>query len=841
MGRRPIARLIASLGILLLGGVAAQRLDIAYLPSSSFPELSVRLRLLQGTDVADLTRRWIVPLEASIRAVGEVRGVAGEVNSDGGWFRVRLRPGTDAERKAARLESELSMLRRDLPDGANLSVQPAGQGAGEDAVLWLGDAGEDAGARRPVERSFVEAVRSLPEVRSVEVAGESLRELEVSPKDATGSAALRRAIARRLATRRLGETQAAGRRLPVLLRGPRDFPLGELPIRHGEAVLPLSALADLRLGHRDAAMVARLDGRRGRMLVIDREYEFSPLALERSLGRLLRDFGLEGRARLLINKAEPLRQLLERLAAGALVAILAAAGLAWILGGWRAALVQALALPVALAAALNAFRLVDIPLDVTTLPALAVALGCGLFFLALRSGPEAAVTAPTYAVSAALVPVTVALAGGALAPLLAAPARAFVVAQVAAVLALWILPLPPPAEVPPAGVARLLRFALRNPWVLILGAVTGTYALFVFFGTTLAPRPGSLSPSFGDLGVELRFAEGTTPAQAEEQIAVVESHLSGQEEITEHFSRIGRRWGVIIARVRPEARRLSHLRRLAARLGYQLNSVGASARVVPLAGGSRRNAAPLQFTDDIEDRAEADEASTFYRLILRSTDLEVLRATHARLVEKISTVKQGWWQITYTQIRSDWGSPSTRVELVPRAGVTPGEAARAVEALHARAAQPRASPLAGDGDLYLRVADQRSPRSPEDVPQRAELLGLQTTAAGTAFAPAALFEVREVLASPSVKRQAGRFVLPVTVQIQGSVAALRRGRLWDVYRSVRTLPLPAGCDLELPKLNPYAWGPDRLRLLGIAGAFPLLVLALAICRLNSIRVGLVAL
>ncbi|MCP4662539.1 MAG: ABC transporter ATP-binding protein, partial [bacterium] len=233
--------------------------------------------------------------------------------------------------------------------------------------------------------------------------------------------------------------------------------------------------------------------------------------------------------------------------------------------------------------------------------------------------------------------------------------------------------------------------------------------------------------------------------------------------------------------------------------------------------------------------------STFYRLILRSTDLEVLRATHARLVEKISTVKQGWWQITYTQIQSDWGSPSTRVELVPRAGVTPDEAVRAAEALKARAAQPWASPLPGDGDLYLRVADQRSPRSPEDIPQRAELLGLQTTAAGTAFAPAALFEVREVLASPSVKRQAGRFVLPVTVRIQGMVAGSRWGKRLEVDRSVRTLPLPAGCDLELPKLNPYAWGPDRLRLLGIAGAFPLLVLALAICRLNSIRVGLVAL
>jgi len=839
----PIARLIASLGILLLGAVAARRVGVAFLPTWSFPELGVHLQLPHTTDIPDLTRRWIVPLETSIRAMGEVRSVTGWVDGRGGRLRVRFRPGTDAERKAARLESELNMLRRELPTGTYLGVRPAGQGGGDQAVfLWLGHAPQepddgDSPVHPPLDRSFVEAVRSLPEVRSVTVYGESRREIEVTPKDSTAAATLRQAIAGRLATRRLGEAQVAGRRLSVLVRGARNLPLGELAIRRGESLLPLNALADVRLGYREASMIARVDGRRGLVLQIDREYESSPLALERSLRRLLRDFGLEAEARLLVNEADPLRKLLERFAIGALVAILAAGILARIFGGWRATLCQVLALPVALAAVLNGLWLAGISLDVTTLPVVAVALGCGLFFLALRAGNEGAVTAPTVAVSAALVPVTVALAGGQLAPFLAAPARAFAVAQIATVLALWILPLPAPAEVPPAGVARLLRFTLRNPWGFILGAVTGTYALFVFFGTTLAPRSGTLSPAFGDLGIRLSFAEGTTPAQAEEQIVVVESHLNSPEEIAEHFSIFHPRGGSIYAQVRPEDRRLSRLRPLAARLAYQLNFVGASAQVTPLAGRSLRGAEPLRFTDDVEDRAEADR-DAYYRFILRSTDFEVLRAAHAHAVDKLTAMKIGFSYLSTAQIRSEWGRPSPRVELVPRPGVAPDDLRRAAQALSARAAQPPTLPV--DDDLDLRVADRQAPRSPDEVPQRAELLGLRTTANGTATSPAALFKTREVLASPWVKRQAGRFVLPVTVQIHGVARRFRAGTLWRIDQRIRTLPLPAGCNPELPTLNPLVWGPERLRMLGIAGAFPLLVLGLAICHLNSIRLGLVA-
>lgn len=86
-----------------------------------------------------------------------------------------------------------------------------------------------------------------------------------------------------------------------------------------------------------------------------------------------------------------------------------------------------------------------------------------------------------------------------------------------------------------------------------------------------------------------------------------------------------------------------------------------------------------------------------------------------------------------------------------------------------------------------------------------------------------------------VKRQSGRFVLPVTVRLRHThwVDQLRG----NIHNELRQVPLPQGVDLEHPELDPAAWTSERLRLLAIAATFPILLLALAICRLNSLLGG----
>lgn len=849
MSGRPVARLVASLGILILGGVSAWRLELAYLPSWSFPELGVRLWLPETAGVGETTRLWVQPLESAIRALGDVTSTAGEVGASGARFTVRFRAGTDSERKAARLESEVAALARRLPRRARLDVWPAGRGGGDMSVfLWIERGSDDPVERDPVGRGFVEAVRALAEVRAVEVAGEDLTELRVTARPGVETAGLVRAFDDRLAVRRLGEAAAGGRRLPVLLRSGSGAPLGERPVRRGAALVPFAALAETRLVATDAPLTVRRQGERGLVLVVSRDDEASPLALERALRGVLERFGLAGRSHFILSEAEPLRRLLERLALGFLAAALAGALLAGIFGGWRAAACQALALPVALAAALFAYWLAGLSLDVTTLPMLAVALGWCLFFPAFRLSRQAPVAAGVTAAAAVLLPIAVALAGGRLTSLFQAPTRAFLWALLAGVAALAVVPLPrlggrilgTPARtrIPPAAVGRPLRAALRNPWTVLLGTVTGTWALFVLFGSALAPRPGNLSPVTADLRIGLRFLPGTPPGQAEARVALAERELSRREEIVEHWSWFNDRGGVIDASVRPEDRSPETLRRLARRLQVVLDSLGASARVRPLASGATDADEPVRFSDSLEDRAETDAEASHYRFVLRSTDLDLLSKVHTRIVERLTKLPR----IGRDVVRSEWGRPGVRLELVPRPEASPAAVAAAIEVLRRRAAVPPFRELPAASGIRLRVLEAGAPTTENEVRQRADLLGLERRRAeggGPPVVPGKLFDVREVVSSPSIRRQSGRYVLPVTVAF---LSTLRRyeDRV-AVDRSLRFSLVPSGCDLELPSLRPEYFGPERRRMLAIAATLPVLLWALASIRLDSAWRGLVAL
>ncbi len=858
---RPIARLVVCLAVVLLGAVSAARLEVVYLPAWSFPELVVVLSTAQPSEVDELTRRWIQPTESAIRAVGDVTSVAGQVWTTGGYLRVRFRSGTDAERKAGRLESELAALRRELPPSARLNVWPAGQGGGERAaVVWLeGDGGR-------LEESFVDTLRALPEVREVRVVGTPEQELRIVLAPGTDPAAVEQAIERRLAVKRLGEATVNGRRLPVLLRGSREASFDELWVRHGDAVVPLASLAELKIRDAGSSEVVRLDGRRGSVLLIDRELGASPLALERALRHTFESFAFDGRYRFLFNEAEPLRQLVERLLLGVAVASAVTALLALLLGGVRAAVLQLLALPVALASALNVFALAGLTLDVTTLPMLAIALGWCLFYPVFRGGRGRYAAAATMLAGAAALAIAAALAGGPLAPLLQAPMRAFLCAQTGGIVALMILPWPSgpgrwlgarqPWILRPAAVGKALRWALRNPWTVLLATATGIYALLVLFGSALEPRPGNLRPSTVDLRVDLRFAEGTTLAQAEAQIALAEAEAGGLDEVDGHWSYFDESSGSVFAAVRPGKRSTIILRRLAGQLQMKLSSLGASAQVSALGGGGRRNAEAARFSDSLEDRPETDKAATFYRFLLRSTDLETLSLAHARVVDRI----RQHYRIGPRNISSDWGRPAPLVELVPRPGTTPAERERAAEVLSRRASLVPARSLPSVAQVDLRIVDPYAPREEDEVRQRGELLGLQDGAggwpprgwpprgwpprgwppgSGAPLVPGAVFEARETLASPSVKRQSGRYVLPVTVRFFGNLA--RFEDRWDTHLVLGSLTMPAACDLELPEINPFVLGPERRRMLAIAGTLVALLLALAVCRLNSVARGLLAL
>src|SRR6185295_18234144 len=138
---------------------------------------------------------------------------------------------TDPESKAARLGSELTSLRRRLPRGAVLSIDPASQAEGNLlALVWLSGVTSDAAAEAAAEE-----LRGVPGVRSVDALGvrrEELRvELAAGALDPAGTAArVRRLLDGALRQSELGHDVQGDRRLPVIVAATTPENLGQVPV-----------------------------------------------------------------------------------------------------------------------------------------------------------------------------------------------------------------------------------------------------------------------------------------------------------------------------------------------------------------------------------------------------------------------------------------------------------------------------------------------------------------------------------------------------------------------------------------------------------------------------------
>ena len=947
---RPISRLIATLGLLLLGGVALTKLPLEYLPRQSFPELTVALTLPESREPATVARDWVEEIEGAVRSLGRVTGTKGEVRSDGAELTVRFAPGTDPERKAARLESELAGLRRRLPQGAHLTIDPAGQADGELlGLVWLSGVRSDADAQ-----AAAEVLRSVPGVRAVDtlgVRGEELRvELAPGTLDPLGTAAaVRAAVDQTLHSPLLGHLARGDRNLPVIVPQTTPEALSGLPIPlPGGGTAPLGAVATVRTRWPDPLFRARFRGKPARALYVWRAEGAPLLATDRALRHRLAHLPNGVQGTLDASEAEPLRTLLLRLALGLLAGSLAAALLGWRQGGRWGACGLGLALPAAVAAAANALWLAGVPLHITTLTAFALGVTAALPVAGRRVGgphprpspgsplppagrgetssnkdshrrhpegepcepegsggwegsgakagdraggagrgaggegferpgpqpgalpraEEARAFGPSPAqkgngiwllaalliAAAAAVPIAVGLAGAELGPLLSEPARAFLIATAAAVLAALV---PPAGGVRWPGVGpkvraslargnapgggegafrRLQRRALRDPATTALTLFTAAAVVATVCGPSLLPRRGDLSPDGGSFNIRLRLPDGSTMAEAESRVLAIEEQLGKAEEVERFWSVARTGYAFVSVQVRARDRHPDRLERLATRLRYQIPG-GAAATIDTGAGAGGGGALDLDF----EDRARTDDEANVYRFVLRSADLNALATAYPRILDRLASLKLRPHWIT------GWGKRSILLTLQPSAASRGahqelGGLATAL-ARQSSAPVPLILPaLPGGAARSLVVVPAGFPVDPDRaVPALDQLLGHPLRLAGTVVTPAALVSLHQEAIYPRIARQSGRFVLPVEVQLPLSNEDVRRDRRKQIDRSLAQLRLPSGVDVERPALTFLAWQPDRMRLAALALAVPLLLFALAAWRLGSPLRALVAL
>jgi len=826
--------LLATVALLVLGVAALVRLPLDYLPRQSFPELTVSLRLPDARDPAEVARDQVEAIESAIRSLGRVRGTDGEVRPEGAELRVRFAPGTDPGRKAARLEAELEDLRRRLPPGAALRVEPADRQDGELlAIVWLLGARREADAERAAE-----TLRSIPGVRAVEVLGTGREEVRVELAagllDPRGTAAdVRAAVQHALGAPVFGHVRRGDRDVPVVSPPTGPAALAFLPVltRDAGGTLPLGSLATIRERRATPPVRVRYRGQPAFALIVARSHGAPLLATDGALRERVAALPAGLRGAVDMSEAEPLRILLTRLLLGALLASLVAAILGGKLAGRTGALSLALAIPAGTAAAANAFWLAGLPLHVLTLPALALGVAAALPGAALRlvrpPGKGFAALAGTALAAAAAVPAALTLAGPDLEPLLGEPARAFFLAAAAAILATAFLPRVLGDGRGGWGVRSLQRRALRDPGTALLGLATAGAVTAVVFGGALVPQSADLSPDAGSFSLFLPLPEGSTLEEAERMLRGAEEVLARTPEVVHFWTSAQAGRALAVAQVRPSDRRPDRLATLATRLRYQIPG-GAAARIdTGLAATGGRG---LRL--DPEERARADKEGFTWRAVLRSADLAGLRTAHDRLLDRLGQLHVRAHWITA------WGTPSAVLSLRPLPGTTPATSSDLAAALRAASWPPAPIPLprrsAESAERALVIVPAGAPLDPSlHVPAAGTLLSRPLLLGRQVTAPAASLVLREESVQPRIARQSGRFVLPIEVQLPLNSKDLRLGRRKEMDRSLAHLALPPGVDLERPSLSPAVWESEQWRLALPALLLPLLLAAVAAWRLGA--------
>jgi ABC-type multidrug transport system ATPase subunit/multidrug efflux pump subunit AcrB len=809
---RRTARAIAALAVMLLAVVAAPRLALDYAPRGASSEIVASIHFATATagDPVDVTNRWVIPMEAAIRSLGDVTATRGEVGGDGATIVVRFRRGIDAELKAARLLSELAPLRAKLPENASIDVWPSADSGSRPSAIFAISAPD---VSRVAER-VADALRATAGVREVEAFGATRDVVDVRAfAEAPGLGA---EILRALSPRVIGHSPFAGREVSVVSAAQasrvRDVRIG------GQR---LDAIAAIRERAEEPRMVARVEGRGAVVLQIVRDDDVSLFAFDRGVRATLHAANVKTLE--LSSDAGELRALLLRSAIAALLAMIVLAFAGARVAG-RKGIALAAYVPLAIAVMINICRIFALRVDALGIAAALIAVA-GLAPVAawrMLDDRRAARWPVVVAFLFAILPlVAISLASSALTAVLVVPARVFAVAAIASLIAIVILPrMPHAVEASGRGERRLMRAS----FAIVLAAVATATFLLSWFGRNLDPREAQQVPNRDRLFVRLSMPAGTPLAPTINALAQVERSMRGIDGFTRIWSYASAGRGTVVADVAGRFQRQEAFDLLQLRVRAAMPFPRAMVRIDRAfdRGASARE-------DALEEKPEADDRGYVYRVLLKGPDANALRRTLDQIVTRLG-------RLTFHRdsIVAAWPAATTQITLVPRPGVTPAIAAQLARQLSTRTLPPSPRVLP-DGRLLV-AADANAPRRDDEVPRAADLFAVpmpQTVESA--------FEVRAEPVSGRVTRELGRFVMPISIGVPGYSVEAKTDNRKNADRTLSLMSVPAGVVLDRPALGAVTFSIEKLRLFGLAALLPSMMFALAAVVLSSLRRALIAL
>ncbi|HKJ21259.1 MAG TPA: efflux RND transporter permease subunit, partial [Woeseiaceae bacterium] len=383
--RRPVLVLVLNLLIVLAGLAALTAAEIRELPDVDRPVVSVRASF-PGASPETMDAEVISLLEGAVARVSGIKNLRSASEENSGRIYIEFRPGVDLDTAAADVREAVSRVSRRLPDRLEQVVVVKADDDAQ-AVVNLAvssDVLSMEALTRVVEQEIVPMFLSIVGVADVQVSGDRKRLLRVAVDSF------------QLSSYGLSVTDVSA----ALMQAPFDVPAGSFRSRDQQLIVRADAtvsstaevadivirdsvrvgdVANVYFGPEDAESLSRLDGQPVLGLGIIRQARSNTIEISAGVKEVVTrinarypDLALKVTDDQATFIKSSVTQVLITL--GLSIAIVIAT--IWLfMGSFRATLVPALAIPVALIGTIAAIWLMGFSINILTLLALVLATG----------------------------------------------------------------------------------------------------------------------------------------------------------------------------------------------------------------------------------------------------------------------------------------------------------------------------------------------------------------------------------------------------------------------------------------------------------------------------------
>lgn len=383
--RRPLLIAVLNLMIVIAGLAALFGVEVRELPDVDRPIVSVRANLPGGapeTIDAEVTS----VLEGAVARVSGVREIRASSEENNSRMRVEFNPGVDLDTASADVREAVSRVTRELPDRVeNVFVTKADEDA--DPIIdlaILSDVFPEDELTRIIETDIAPEILSVEGVAAVQEFGSRRRQMRVvidPPR-----------------LNRFGFTISDV--ADALEQAPFDVPAGSFRSEDQELIVRAQAtaatpelikdvviangvrvgdVANVILAPADAENLLRLDGEPIIGLGVVRQAQSNTIEISRGVARKvaqLNDRFQDLEIRVLSDDAVFIETSVREVATSLLFTIMIVVATIWLfLGTWKATLIPAVAIPVALIGTISGIWLFGFSINLLTLLALVLATG----------------------------------------------------------------------------------------------------------------------------------------------------------------------------------------------------------------------------------------------------------------------------------------------------------------------------------------------------------------------------------------------------------------------------------------------------------------------------------